>query len=416
VKSISITVALVLVAGVILALYASRSLMRIGAGYAAKTVCSGVFISRRNFADIVTDDVEANGHPLLRLMKYSVDTETREVTTSLAGAPWTRQLAVHRKGLGCTVLPDGNRPVDLTPHDLTRSDTKKTDWIDARAETGLNRQRIDTLVSEASGIPGTRAIVVIHQGQLVGEYYGPKISAETPLIGWSMTKTVAGLLTGIMVDQGYVNRSDSGLFNEWTPDKRMQITLEHLLHMESGLEFSEGGDTSDDASGTTNLMIDYLRRQFGNDADWARFPGQYLFAPLGMTSAVMEPDASGNYVGASYMYATARDWAKIGQLMLQRGSWQSQQIVSPDWITFMTTPSPRSASEYGGHVWLRGQGGDEGFTLPNDTFWLLGYDGQSIAVVPSRELVVVRLGLTPGEESFKPQELVEGLLSTDVLP
>jgi CubicO group peptidase (beta-lactamase class C family) len=148
-------------------------------------------------------------------------------------------------------------------------------------------------------------------------------------------------------------------------------------------------------------------------------PHDRLFAPMGMSSALIEADARGNVVGSSYMFASAHDWARFGQFLLQDGVWQGKHILPEGFVATMRQPVAASAGRYGqGQVWLRGpQGGaptgqnpDLPFNLPADTYWMLGHDGQSIAIVPSKGLVVVRLGLTPDRLQYQPQALLAGVI------
>ncbi len=130
-----------------------------------------------------------------------------------------------------------------------------------------------------------------------------------------------------------------------------------------------------------------------------------------MTSAVLEPDASGTFVGSSYLYATGRDWARFGQFLLDEGQWRGQQVLPEGFVSWMREEAPASEGKYGrGQVWL--EGSDAGASapgLPQDTFWLRGHDGQTVAVVPSQRLVVVRLGLTPSKLGHRPEPLVAAL-------
>ena len=148
------------------------------------------------------------------------------------------------------------------------------------------------------------------------------------------------------------------------------------------------------------------------------YPKRALFDPIGMASAVLEPDAHGTFVGSSYLYATARDWARFGQFLLQDGVWNGQEILPPGFVAWMREEAPASKGQYGkGQVWLYGPEGDTpvgqdpdvGFDLPDDTYWLEGHDGQSVAIIPSKKLVVVRMGLTPFNLAYKPQGLVSAL-------
>jgi CubicO group peptidase (beta-lactamase class C family) len=141
----------------------------------------------------------------------------------------------------------------------------------------------------------------------------------------------------------------------------------------------------------------------------AAYPAEKLFKPLGMTSATMETDEYGTLVGSSYMYATARDWARYGQFLVQDGIWRGQEMLPRGYVAMMATPAAASGGEYGqGLVWLGSA--DAAHGIPADTFWLEGHDGQSMAVIRSRELVIVRLGLTPSSLHYQPEFLVKAIL------
>ena len=145
------------------------------------------------------------------------------------------------------------------------------------------------------------------------------------------------------------------------------------------------------------------------------YPRQALFQPLGMASAVIEADARGTLVGSSYLYATTRDWGRFGQFLLQDGVWNGQRLLPEGFVATMREPAPASAGIYGkGQLWLAGPGknraADAAMGVPADTFWLQGHDGQSVAVVPSRDLVVVRLGLTPSKLDYRSQRLLAAVL------
>jgi CubicO group peptidase (beta-lactamase class C family) len=217
---------------------------------------------------------------------------------------------------------------------------------------------------------------------------------------------------------------------EWRDqgDPRAAITLDELMRMTSGLAFDESyGDTDSDvaqmlfvkgdkagfaasmalayppgthwaySSGTTTILAGVLRQSFGDEPDYLRYPKERLFDPIGMRSAVLEPDASGIFAASSFLYATARDFARLGLLFLHDGVWDGTRILPAGWVTYSLTPTKLSPdSEYGAHVWLKlpGSPGGGAPPMPDDTYYMLGHDEQVVAVVPSRDLVIVRLGLT----------------------
>jgi CubicO group peptidase (beta-lactamase class C family) len=170
------------------------------------------------------------------------------------------------------------------------------------------------------------------------------------------------------------------------------------------------------SSGTTVILSRIAQEAAGEDL--LGFVSTRLFTPLSMTSATLEPDEHGTPVGSSYMYATARDWARYGQFLLQDGVWQGQALLPPGYVTMMATPVPASDGQYGqGQTWLWGSDSkvphvnpDAAFGIPGDTFWMSGHDGQNIAIIKSRQLVIVRLGLTPDGSGFTPQPLVKAVL------
>src|SRR5262249_43574307 len=204
----------------------------------------------------------------------------------------------------------------------------------------------------------TRAVVVVQDGELVAEQYAPGFDASMPLPGWSMAKSVLNALVGILIGERRLSLQDTALLPQWQPpDPRAAITIEDLLRMRSGLKFSEvysnfssdviemlfnqpdtagyaarqplnfaPGETWTYASGTSNILSAIVRRTVGERAYWG-WPREVLFGPLGMTSATLEPDASGTFVCSSFMFATARDWARFGQLFLQDGVWDGRRIL-----------------------------------------------------------------------------------------
>jgi CubicO group peptidase (beta-lactamase class C family) len=251
-----------------------------------------------------------------------------------------------------------------------------------------------------------------------------------PLIGWSMTKGALNALVGLRVKDGKIALTDRALLPEWRGegDKRGDISLDQLLRMSSGLEFDESydnpladvtvmlfarGDMAKFAaekplvhqpgtdwaysSGTSAIIAGTLRATFANDQDYLRYPRERLFGPLGMRSAVIATDASGTLIGSSLLYASARDFARLGLLYLQDGVWQGERLLPEGWVTYTLTPANDAPDEtYGAHMWLKLPQSDANGEppMPDDAYYFLGHDEQIIAIVPSRDLVIVRLGLT----------------------
>lgn len=428
-----------LIAGYGWLLLSPPELLRVGAGYAAKIICSNVFIANRDADIVLAEDVQAPGHPLLRLMSAKVDREGRTVSTALIGGI-AAATAEYNPGLGCRVLPKGTKAVALPKIDEPEKilPDAAAFWpqggairLDPKVQAILERD-------ELAG-PGMRAIVVIRDGQLVGERYGSGFSAQTALLGWSMTKTVNAALFGAALGEGALKLDHANLFPEWQNDPRKTIRVRDLLSMEDGLSFNENyGNVSDvtrmlylepdmvsfmtrrpatSAPGTvfnystgspvllSRLWMDHL----GDAAKALRFPREALFAPVGMDSAVMEVDAAGTFVGGSYLYATARDWARFGLLLAQDGTWNGRRILPANFVALMAAPNEASSGRYSqAQTWL--PEAPAGVMIPAGWFRLQGHDGQTITVVPATRTVIVRMGLTPRKLGYRPDALVTALL------
>jgi CubicO group peptidase (beta-lactamase class C family) len=261
-----------------------------------------------------------------------------------------------------------------------------------------------------------------------------------------MTKTVMAGLIGMLVKDGKLSLDQSGFWPAAAGDGRDRIRVADLLAMSSGLRFNENygavsdvtsmlylqpdmagfaraqplahpvGEAWSYSSGTAVILSRIMQDAAGGDG--GAFADARLFKPLGMSSAIMEADEHGTLVGSSYMYATARDWAKFAQFLLQEGVWQGQELLPSGYVAMMAAPVAASGGQYGhGQVWLWGSDAaapgvnpDAAFGIPADTFWLSGHDGQSIAVIRSRQLIIVRLGLTPQSLGYSPQPLVKAVL------
>jgi CubicO group peptidase (beta-lactamase class C family) len=456
--TIATGVLLVLAAGGTLALIGRPpELLRVGASYGAKMVCSNVFIAGRNAQAVLADDVQAPGHPLLKYLQVRVDQQHKTVHADFLGI-LGKGLAVYRPGTGCAAVPDGDlvqaNKYQYTPLRIW-SASPNVPWPTGSMTENL--PAVQELVNDAAlAGPGMRGVVVIHRGRLVAQRYGPGFGVSTPLLGWSMTKTVSAALAGIEIAQGSLALDRKNFWPEHA-DPRAQITLAQLLSMTSGLQFNESyGDVSDvtrmlylepdmaayaaaqplahapgtvwnySSGGTVLLSRIWQRAAAGPNLSQApmtgataigvlALPHDRLFAPLGMSSAIIEADARGTLVGSSYMYATTQDWARFGQFLLQDGVWQGKRILPEGFVATMQAVAPASGGRYGqGQVWRQGptsaQNADGAYGLPPDTYWMQGHDGQSIAIVPSRELVVVRLGLTPRALEYRPQALLAAVV------
>ena len=264
------------------------------------------------------------------------------------------------------------------------------------------------------------AFIVLHKGAVVAERYDRGIGPDTRLLSWSMAKSFTNALTGIMAGDGMVDIHAPLDIPEWQQDGRKDITLNDLLQMQSGLEWNEDyGNRSDVnlmlhretdmgafalskplrytpgthwyySSGTTNIVMRWLRSRFPSDEAFLTYLHDRLFKPLGFRNPYFEPDMSGTPVGSSYLYATARDYARFGQMYLDDGCVAGERILPEGWVDYTVTPASDSKGGYGAFFWLNR---DKSIAdAPEDMFSCIGHDGQRIFIIPSKELVAVVLG------------------------
>jgi len=449
-KALVLIVAVLVVGGFGSLLIAPPDLIRVGANYAAKIVCSNVFLAGRDAQEVLAVDVQAPGHPLLTLMRVDVNEEAGSVRTGLFGLIGGG-LAVHRPGQGCSSVPEGgaDRLVPRQAPARAAPLASESPWpVGNRVELPVNEALDAVLNDPALTGPGMRAIVIVKDGAVIGERYADGFAPLTPLLGWSVSKTVTGALIGRAIREGRLELDQTASFEGWDGDGRAGITLRDMMGMAPDLEWNEGygsvsdvtrmlyletdmagfvagqprddetsqgvGDIFEYSSGTTVLLSRLWQDGFDDPAEATAWPYTALFDPLGMESAVMEMDATGTFVGSSYIYATARDWARFGQFMLQRGVWNGRSLLPVGFVDWMVTAHPASDGVYGnGQVWLRAANawmdGDNP-DLPADGFYMNGHDGQSVSVIPSEDLVVVRLGLTPTDQRYKVAFLIKAVM------
>ncbi|MDO5676109.1 MAG: serine hydrolase [Propionibacteriaceae bacterium] len=413
-----------------------RPLLRTGTGYAAHNLCAVTDVAGRTNA---STDLPPN--PLVPFLASYKNKGYAYVNVLglLAG-----QTAYYTEGLGCTIAP---RPPDFPVAEPVPASTLLTGEpaLDPALDEAIGRAFGDGLSADDVQALGTRGIVVVKDGVIIGERYAEGFTSNTPQLGWSMTKSVANLLAGRAVQQGVLRLDDAGLRPEWT-DRRAEITVDQLLRMTSGLEWDEEYDLgtpitemlfdSDDmagfvagqssahepgtfqqySSGSTNMLCAVINERLDGGP---LMPRDQLFAPLGLSSAVLEPDASGTPVCASYLWATPRDWARIGQFVLDDGVVAGQRLLPEGWVEQSRTVTPLTsdapgeyADEGAGYAsswWtnLRGDGTLAVPELPEDAFWAQGHDGQRMYVVPSEKLVVVRMGFTPVSRDLELVQLLQ---------
>jgi hypothetical protein len=465
-KVAKVTIALVLIAGVAGLGYGLRNLggvLSVASAYYAKTLCSGVYLAKRDEHQVVTEDVLADMLFGLSHWRRKVFRDRQLVITSVLG--FAERNALYRPGLGCTLVTDTSikalqqQVKDYSPP--APAGHSAALWPEGRSvelsgsPEGVDKQKLKIAVDAAFAEPKrsterrTRSVVVVHKGRIVAERYSEGFSPDTPQLGWSMGKSVINALIGTLVADGRLRLDLNRLLPQWqgAGDPRSAITIDNLLRMVSGLDFDEPhvrmmsdvrkmlflkgdsaayaaseklsspvGSTWFYASGSTTLLASAMRTALGgSQSQYFSYPAKALFGPLGMNSAVMEPDAAGTFLAPAFVYASARDWARFGLLYLNDGVWGGRRILPEGWVKTSLKPTPQSGGQYGAHLWLEIPGFlrpeyPSAHRPPEDAFFMLGHEGQMVAIIPSRELVVVRLGLTRKRNTWDHEEFLDQLL------
>lgn len=427
----------------------SKEMAEVAAAYAAKITASAVFVSGRTVESVLAEEL-APTRPLETLirpfLKFDVDREKHTVTCRLLSAT---AVAVETKNLGCTLVPPDVTAEALrtreAPGRVDGQGDPQIDWplgdrlpggtpegVDLKALT----EAIDVAFAESPTGPrvNTRALVVVHRGRLVAERYAPGYRADMALPGWSMSKTIVNALVGVRIAQGALDPEAPLAVPEWNitaDDPRQKLRLHDLLSMTSGLAWNESYDdpqgdalrmlfrSSDHggvfalqpqaqapgvkfrySSGCTNLVCRILRGTFASDAEYWAFPGQTLFGPLGMRTAVLETDPSGTFVGSSYGLMCARDWARFGLLYANDGEVAGRRILPKGWVARSARSKPCAEGRFGDHIWLNADPDADGprerkwSDLPADLMRMDGHEGQYVIVMPTEQIVIVRLGCT----------------------
>lgn len=406
---------------------------RVATGTTAHDICSETFISGQDPDQVFRESLKPRpGFEFIApFVSYDVDRERGEVRARLVGGFSSR--AVYRSDSGCILVNarDDEGTTSTSAPAAMRSRTAPSIGPEPLppAPAAL-RKAIDEAFIEnvPGGLRQTKAVLVMHKGRLVGERYAPGYDPTTPVLGFSLSKSVTNALAGILVGDGKLRLQDPLVL---TGEPGPTVTLEHALRMTTGLDLDETGSGFDPSnhlmyvhtddmsafarkasriappgtrwaysSASTHLVARQIREAVGPHQTVQRFAQERLFGPLGMARVVMESDETGTPIGAHYTFATARDWARFGQFFLDGGvSPGGQRLLPEHWVPWSTTPT--LDTDYGAGWWLnkrapgaRGTGHDMPLMpdVPSDAYYGLGNLGQWVVVVPSHQLVVVRLG------------------------
>lgn len=430
-----------LLALVAFGIYYAWSAFPILSGYGAKNLCSCVMVGGRDPQNVI--DNELGGFPL-NIGSFEASYTDSSATASVFGM--AKRKAIFRKGLGCTLIVEAdentlrNQHPNLPVKPVLNPDTIPWPDGDLLRDTvmpGVNYQKLKEVVASAFEEPGdkplrrTRAILVVYHGQLIAEKHAEGFDRHSLQLGWSMAKSLTNAQVGVLVKARKLVLNEAAPVEAWQHDDRKNITLNDLMHMSSGLRWEENyagpssatnmlfrkkdmgafaasvplahepGEEFYYSSGTANIIAMIIRNTVG-DAAYYAFPYRQLFYRIGMYSLVLEPDAGGTFVGSSYAFATARDWARFGLLFLQDGVWNGERLLPEGWVTYSTTPA-RGAKrgEYGAQFWLNAGNkenpDDRTYPdVPTNLYWADGFEGQNVFILPSKQLVVVKLSQSQG--------------------
>lgn len=422
----------------------------------AKIMCSAVFITGLE-PDFARENVGYFTSPYSERAKVGtpvVDRENKEVRITLSNG--ITRVAKYLGSQGCVTLPLGETKVNFTPLQVKSSlpDPSTQPWpmgdrladetLPAQIHADKLRQAVNAAFEPAEGM--TAAFVVTWRGRLIAERYGEGTSNRTALESWSMGKSLTATLLGVLIRQGVYDLGQRAPIPEWQggKDPRAAIRIADILRMSSGLRIRAPQDPDFDRSGpypdhlylytgsvnsfhyaatrplqwppntvgryrnTDPVLINYLIR-LGVEKrkqEYLSFPQRALFDRIGIRTMVIETDPFGDFLGQGYVFGSGRDWARLGNLYLQDGVWGGERILPAGYAKFVSTLAPAWLEDkrpvYGGFFWINGTGE---LPVPRDAYYMAGAGGQYTLIIPSRQLVVVRMGhfkgSTPGGASFR---------------
>ncbi|QXP71738.1 serine hydrolase [Polaribacter sp. R2A056_3_33] len=427
---------LIAIVGVVIYNYPKLNLL---AGYSAKNMASSVFVADRTLE--FTDTTDNNFSPV-NLASDAIDLENKNATSSAFGL--LSRKAIYREGLGVVLtLEESDETADyLVPKRLEADNNTpypygnapQIDTIFANLDYDKIDESVDLLFDPSNK---TRAVLVVYKDQIVSEKYADGFHKESKFLGWSMTKSLLSTVFGIMENQGGINVFGKAPIDSWQNDERKKITINNLLQMNSGLEWDENYAEISDAtkmlflerdmtkmqenkplvgnpneswnysSGTSNLLSGILRTYFKTHQEYLDFWYINFIDKIGMNSMVLEADLSGNYVGSSYSWATARDWSKFGLLYLKNGNWNGEELFTKKWVDYITTPTPGSNGTYGAQFWLNAE--NDFKDVPKNIYYADGFQGQRVYVLPEQEMVIVRFGLNNFDENTFLKGVIESI-------
>lgn len=420
-----------------------------GAGLMAKQVCSLTHVSGFTPQRAMEVYVRPLLGPAMAFMSLRADPVRRQVSVSTLG--FHTSTAVYQPGYGCVLLHRKTvADIDLMLPLRARKAAKPWEPDRDHRRRHFDVTALRSAAGTALAVPGTQAVLVVHQGRIMIERYGEGVDGNTPLPGWSMAKTVTAVIAGMLARREFLATDEVALFRPWEDDDRVHISLDQLLRMTSGINILENktgadanshmlfkvGDSTGYAierglrhdpgevfaytSGSTMLVSRIISDRLGGRPETLGFIRRELLEPLDMQRTLLEPDETGQFIGSSFVMASAHDWGRFGLMLLYDGEFNGKRFIDPAWIDYMTTPTPQAENRpYGAGVWLI----DPASTtqpwmhkLPAGTWYASGLQTNQLWIIPSRELVVVRLGATSDFFKSGVIELITAVLAAQVDP
>ena len=424
-------------------------------GYGSKNLCSAVYLQHRNPVDVIREDLGA--FPL-SFGTFTVNEKDSSVTGSVWGL--AKRKTIYRKGVGCTIINDlteeeiRKQQFALPAKPSINSDSIAWPYGDKLPDTipvNINKEKLEVAVNNVMNETTadgktvySRAVLVIYDGNIVAEKYAPGFDKSTVMLGWSMSKSFTAAMIGILVKENKLSVDAPAPVAAWANTKKQKITIKHLLQQTTGLDFTEiytrpssvtkmlfskgdmaayteslslkyePGTVFNYSSGNSNILSRIIRQTVG-EKDYAAFPYSELFYKINAYSFLMEPDASGTYIGSSYSYATARDFARFGLLYYNNGIWNGEQILPVNWVKESIQSSDADKlNHYGYQFWLNGYDQKDRTKrwfpdIPSDMFFADGFGGQDVYIIPSKKLVVVRLGVHKINENKFLKEVIDAI-------
>ena len=416
----------------------------------AKIMCSAVFLTGLS-PEFAAENVGYFTSPYRERAKVGkpvVDHINKAVHVTMPNG--VTRTAKYLGSQGCVTLPVGKTSVNFTPLTVRSAlgDASTQQWPMGNALPAeeppkeVDEAKLRQAVKAAFEAPDalTAAFVVTWRGRLIAESYGEGVNALTPLESWSMGKSLTATLMGILIKQGVYDLWQPAPIPEWRSanDPRRKIRIADLLHMSSGLRIKAPEDPDYNPAGTypdhiylytgtvdsyhyaatrplewppntvgryrntDAVLINYLVRLgvTKRSEEYLSFPQRALFDKLGIRTMVIETDPFGNFLGQGYVLGSGRDWARLGNLYLQNGIWNGERILPDGYVKFVSTVAPAWEADgrpvYGGFFWINGTGM---YPVPRDAYYMLGAGGQTTLIIPSYDLVIVRMGHSKGEEA-----------------